>query len=129
MRASTRPAPIDGCAGRAVPGLDRLPQPFDEHVIAPRTASIHADADFVSLQDIDEAGCGKLRALVGVEDLRCSNVTADGFLKPQAHRRRSPPSEPRAQNPTAEPIDHRSQIHRAAGNRDVRMYVTSVAQT
>src|SRR5882762_1859920 len=60
--------------------LDRLPQPLDEHIVAPRTASIHADADFVSLKNIDEARRGKLRALVGVEDLRRS-VAADRFLK------------------------------------------------
>jgi hypothetical protein len=27
--------------------LDRLPQPLDEHVVAPGTASVHADLDFV----------------------------------------------------------------------------------
>jgi hypothetical protein len=35
--------------------LDRLPQPFDEDVVAPRIAPVHADADFVPLQYIDEA--------------------------------------------------------------------------
>jgi hypothetical protein len=45
--------------------LDRLPQPLDEHVVAPGAAAIHADANFVSLQHIDEARGGKLRSLVG----------------------------------------------------------------
>jgi hypothetical protein len=36
--------------------FDRLPQPLDEHVVAPGTAAIHADLDPVPLQDLDKAG-------------------------------------------------------------------------
>src|ERR1017187_5231673 len=60
--------------------LDRLPQPLDEHVVAPRTAPVHADADLMLLQNLDEARGRKLRSLVGVEDLRCP-VPGDRLLE------------------------------------------------
>jgi len=98
--------------------FDRLPQPLDEDVVAPRTASIHADADFVSLQHIDEACGGKLRALVGVEDLR-RTVAADGFLERfDAEVRRHAVGDPPAQNPPAEPVEDR-EIHKATRHRDI----------
>ena len=42
---------------------DRQSQPLAEDIIAPRTASVHADANFAGLQDTDAAG-SKWRALI-----------------------------------------------------------------
>ena len=47
--------------------VNRLSQPLDEDAVAPLTASIHAETDFVSLQQIDEARRGKLRTLVDTD--------------------------------------------------------------
>lgn len=55
-------------------------QPLDEHVVAPGAAAVHADTDFIALQNIDEARRGKLRALVGVEDFGRS-VPSDRLLE------------------------------------------------
>ena len=52
---------------------DRFPQSLDEHIVAPRTASIHPDADFVSLQHIDEGNC-----CIRGQKLRSQGVQAGG---------------------------------------------------
>lgn len=66
--------------------LDRLPQPFHEHVVAASAAPVHADADPVLLQHLHEAGGGELRALVAVEDFRGpvagDPVGTDGYPRP-----------------------------------------------
>ena len=51
--------------------FDRAPQPFDEDVVAPAAATVHADAHLVGLQGCDEPGLG---ALVGVKDLRAAKA-------------------------------------------------------
>ena len=84
--------------------LDRLPHPLDEDIVAPGAAPVHADADLMLLKDCDEARRGKLRALVGVEDLR-RTVPADRFLERlDAEIRRHAIGDSSAQDPAAEPI-------------------------
>jgi hypothetical protein len=48
--------------------LDRLPQPLDEHVLAPTAFAIHADRDSVTLERSDELAAPELAALIGVHD-------------------------------------------------------------
>jgi hypothetical protein len=43
--------------------FDRTPQPFNEHVVAPGAAAIHADPDQVIGQQADERRAGELAAL------------------------------------------------------------------
>src|ERR1700693_4236759 len=50
--------------------FDRTPQPLDKDIVAPRTATIHADRDRVLQQQSGERGAGELAALVGIKDLR-----------------------------------------------------------
>ncbi len=50
--------------------FDRAPQPFNKDIVPPRSLAIHADGDFSILQDLCESDGGKLRALIGVEDVR-----------------------------------------------------------
>ena len=49
---------------------DRLPQPFDQHVVAPIALAIHADRNGMPLERADELAAGKLAALVGVHERR-----------------------------------------------------------
>src|SRR5665647_82390 len=52
--------------------LDAPPETFDEDVVHPAAAPIHADRHAAREQGVREAFRGELRALVGVEDLRRS---------------------------------------------------------
>ena len=61
--------------------LDRAPQSFDEHVVAPGASSIHRNRDIVPDQRTRERGAGELAALIGVE-----NIGPAVALK-QRHRR------------------------------------------
>lgn len=58
-----------GLVGVEVDSLvfDRTPEPFDEHVVPPRTLAIHRDGDFRFLQHRREVHRGELRSLVGIE--------------------------------------------------------------
>ena len=42
--------------------LDRFPQAFDEHVVAPAALAIHADGDAVLEQQLGELDAGELAA-------------------------------------------------------------------
>src|SRR6478752_6750428 len=71
------PPERSACLADAVIGMqidllifDRPPQPLDKDIVAPRTATIHADRDRVLQQQAGERGAGELIALVGIEDLR-----------------------------------------------------------
>src|ERR1039458_970749 len=50
--------------------LDGAPESFDEDVVAPAALPVHADRNALVLEQAGEGGAGKLRALIGVEDLR-----------------------------------------------------------
>lgn len=58
----------------------RLPQPLDEHGVAPAAASVHADNVAVLLQQPPEGFTRELRAPVSFDDLRCV-VLAERLLK------------------------------------------------
>src|ERR1035437_2464127 len=62
----------DGFVGSQIDLLvfDAAPQPFDEHIVPPSPFAVHADGDAVPGEHAGEGRAGKLRALVGVEDLR-----------------------------------------------------------
>jgi len=49
--------------------LDRAPESHDEDIVAPAAPAIHADPNALIAQQAGERGTGKLRRLVGVEDL------------------------------------------------------------
>jgi hypothetical protein len=50
--------------------LDRFPQPFHEHVVAPAALAVHADGDAIVLEQLREFETGELAALIGIEYLR-----------------------------------------------------------
>src|SRR5664280_569357 len=50
--------------------FDAAPQPFDEHIVPPSPFAVHADGDAVLGEHAGEGRAGKLRALIGVEDVR-----------------------------------------------------------
>jgi len=60
--------------------FDRPPESLDEDVILASAAAVHADVDTVVFENLGERGTGKLRALIGVEDLRPS-IAVQGFLE------------------------------------------------
>src|SRR5271166_4283074 len=103
--------------------LDRTPQPFDEHIVAPGPAPIHADPDRVLRQQSGERRTGELAPLVGVEDLR-STITGqrlvdrvEAEIDPWSASRPKRDRHPPGQHPSAEPVHHRSQVHEAMGHR------------
>jgi len=49
--------------------LDRAPEAHDEDIVAPAGPAIHADLNALAALQAGERGAGKLRPLVGVEDL------------------------------------------------------------
>ena len=73
-----------------------------------------------ALQLVQERGAGELHALIGVEDFRLA-MSAHRFLQRldaevRLHGDRQPPR----QNPPAEPVHHRHQIHKPFGHRNIR---------
>src|ERR1700722_5249136 len=60
--------------------FDAAPQPLDEHVVPPSAFAVHADRDAVAGKQARERRTGKLRTLVGVEDVR-SAVTRQSILQ------------------------------------------------
>lgn len=58
--------------------FDRTPEPFNEHVVPPRTLAIHRDGDFRLLQHGREVHRGELRSLVSVEDIGVESPSRGG---------------------------------------------------
>lgn len=52
--------------------LYQAPQPFDEGIVAPATATADADAHLLGHQSHDELGAGELRAPIAVTTLRAA---------------------------------------------------------
>ena len=50
--------------------LHRAPQPFDEHIVTPGTAAIHAHLTAPVFNQIGELGRRELATLVGIDDVR-----------------------------------------------------------
>jgi hypothetical protein len=46
------------------------PESFDKDVIDPPALAVHADLDFIVLQDLREIVAGELAALIGIENFR-----------------------------------------------------------
>lgn len=119
----------DRCAGFADKALgsqenllvfDRAPQAFDENIVPPGAAAVHADCDLIAKHDAGEGHAGGLAALVGVEDVGRAKAR-QRFLqcldaKVRLQRDRQPPR----QNPPAEPVDDGDEIDEAPRHRDVR---------
>jgi len=92
----------------------RLPQPFDEHVVAPAALAVHADGDAFPVEYADEGRAGKLTALIGVEDLGRA-VLGFGFLdRFDAEIRVHGDRDPMRQNPARRPVDDRRQVDESA---------------
>src|SRR3984957_2267863 len=99
--------------------LQAAPKPLDKDIVQEPPLAIHADPDTTAFQLLQKPGTGELDALIGIENL---GPTRPGgrFLQRfsaeiRLHGDRNPPS----QNPPAEPVHHRDQIHEALGHRDV----------
>jgi hypothetical protein len=99
--------------------FDRAPQPFNEHVVAPGTAAIHADPDQVVRQQASERYAGELAALVGIEDPRTamSGERLIDCVQAEIHLQRD--RRPPGQYSPAEPVHHRREVDKAASHRNV----------
>jgi hypothetical protein len=60
--------------------LDTFPEPFDEDFVHPPTLAVHADGNVAHTETLRERFCGKLAALVRVEDLGAA-VPGDRFFQ------------------------------------------------
>lgn len=60
--------------------LDGLPQAFNEQIVPPAAFAVHRDADLMIPKHRDKVSARKLRALIGVEDLRLA-IAIEGFLQ------------------------------------------------
>src|SRR5262249_14485098 len=60
--------------------FEATPQSFDKDVVHAAAPAVHADRDFLPLQDVGEVVAGELTALVGIEDLGPA-VAGKGFLE------------------------------------------------
>src|SRR3990172_150048 len=99
--------------------LEGAPEPLDEDVVAPAAPAVHADPDAVLEQEPGERRAGKLRALVGVEDLGPA-MTRDRLLDGgEAERAVQTVRHAPAERPPARPVHHDGQVHEAAGHGDV----------
>lgn len=99
--------------------FDRTPEPFDEHVVPPRTLAIHRDGDFRLLQHRREVHRGELRALVSIEYVGFV-ITGQRFLdcfdaEGCFHRDRQPPR----QNSPAAPVHDGAEVDEAASHRNI----------
>src|ERR1700728_2366330 len=90
--------------------LDAPPQPLDEHVVDPSTFAIHADRNAGALEHVDPLLAGKLRSLVGVEDLRYSELRDRLLKRFEAKIRRQRVGEPKGQDFAARHIQNPEQI-------------------
>ena len=95
------------------------PQPLDEDVVLASAAAVHADADAVVFENLGEAGAGKLRPLIGVEDLWLA-VAAEGLLE-RLHTeiRLQAVGQPPGEHLAAVPVHDRHQIHKPAGHSHI----------
>ena len=87
------------------------PQPLDKDVVLASAAAVHADVDVVALENLGEAGAGKLGALVGVEDLWLA-VVGKGLLEGlHTEIRLQGVGQAPGENLAAVPVHDRHQIH------------------
>ena len=95
------------------------PQPLDEDVVLASAAAVHADADAVVFENLGEAGAGKLRPLIGVEDLWLA-VAAEGLLE-RLHTeiRLQAIGKPPGEHLAAVPVHDRHQVHIPPGHTHV----------
>src|ERR1022692_1927959 len=82
IAADRSPGLADAVVGLQIHLLvfDAAPQPLDEHVVPPSAFAVHADGDAVAGKQASERRTGKLRTLVGVEDVRPA-VTRQSILQ------------------------------------------------
>ena len=59
--------------------FDAAPEALYKHIVPPPPLAIHTDGDLVALQNPQEGFTGKLRPLIGIEDLR-RPITRYGLL-------------------------------------------------
>lgn len=99
--------------------VDRASQLFDEDVVAPAVATVHADAHLVDLQSSNELGTRELRTLIRVKTLRTAKAVQclpqDIDSEVRCEDFRALPGEDFAD----EPIDEGNEVHEAANHRDV----------
>ena len=68
--------------------LQAAPQPFDEHVVQPAAAAVHADSRPHAFQGVDPVVAGELATLVGVEDFGHGARRGDSLLQSLQAKRR-----------------------------------------
>jgi len=100
--------------------LDGSPQPFDEDIIPPGAATVHAELATLALHGIDKGLGGKLAALVGIDDLGPA-VALESLLQ-HVHGMTGFQGDRDfgGQDFARGPVNHRCQIRKAFGQWDVR---------
>ena len=89
--------------------LERSPEAFDEDVVLPATAPVHADGDAVAFEHLDEGTGRELRSLVDVDDLGRS-VTRESLLQSlDTELRAHCVADPKAQHLAAVEVQDRHQ--------------------
>src|SRR5680860_1170214 len=84
--------------------FDRSPQPFNKDIVPPRSLAVHTDGDLGILQNLREGLAGKLRSLIGVEDVRLTVTGKRLFNRFNAKVCFQCDGEPPGQDTPAEPV-------------------------
>src|SRR3954453_14000862 len=100
--------------------LQTPPEPLHEDIIHATTLAVHADLDRVPLQNTDKVIAGELAALVGVEDVRPSELAQRLLQGLDTEVGLQGVGQAPGQNGTAVPIHDHHQVQKAAGHRNVR---------
>jgi len=114
------------CVAHAVVGskidtfvLDRAPNPFDEDVIAPGSASVHGQLYAMANHRFDELLCSELAALVGVDDVRSAEPGISLLQRLYRVHGLQRDRHSVRQNPPTAHVHHRRQLHKATRHANV----------
>src|SRR3990172_2636610 len=99
--------------------LHASPQPLDEHIVDPSALAVHADADALGLKHFAERGSGKLRAMVGVEDLRAPEPIERLLERLDTEVRGERIGQPPGEHLATGEVQDRRQVEKAPGHRQI----------
>jgi len=96
--------------------LEGPPEPLDKDVVLAAAPTVHADSHVIVFQHLGKGVAGKLSALVGIEDGRCT-IAAQGLLESlDAKGAVQGVGYPPGQHLAAVPVHDRHQVHVSAGH-------------
>ena len=95
------------------------PQPFDENVVSPGPAAVHAEPAAPVFHCLDGLVRGKLAALVGVDDLGCA-VSGERLLQNSDRvAGLQGDGNSSSQHLSAGPVQYRGQVDESPGHGDI----------